>query len=106
VRHGPPRHGSDRIAPLIVAIVNRAREQGELRQDFESTDVPLTQVALTALMDHTRHVEPMTYRRYLTLIFDGMRRDRGPVSTLPVDALSIDQTHAAFTRRSETTRRW
>ena len=87
---------SARIAPLIVAIVERAREHGTLRADFEGTDLPMIQLALTTLMDATRAIEPALYRRYLTIFFDGMRGDRGPTSGLPVEALSVEKAGLAF----------
>jgi AcrR family transcriptional regulator len=87
---------SARIAPLIVALVERAREDGKLRADFEGTDLPMIQLALTTLMDATRSVEPSLYRRYLAIFLDGMRGDRGPTSELAVAALSLEGAGQAF----------
>jgi AcrR family transcriptional regulator len=87
---------SARIAPLIFAIVERAREHGKLRADFEPTDLPMIQLALTTLMDATRSFEPSLYRRYLAIFLDGMRSDRGPTSQLPVAALSVERAGDAF----------
>jgi AcrR family transcriptional regulator len=87
---------SARIAPLILAIVERAREHGTLRPDFQGTDLPMIQLSLTTLMDATRSFEPSLYRRYLAMFLDGMRGDRGPTSELPVEALSIDAAGQAF----------
>src|SRR3954453_18066894 len=87
---------SARIAPLIVALVERARADGKLRSDFESTDLPMIQLALTTLMDATRSFEPSLYRRYLAIFLDGMRGDRGPTSALPVAALSVERAGEAF----------
>ena len=83
----------DRIAPLVSAIVNRAKEQGALRGDFDSTDAIFIQVALAAVMAGTRGISPALYRRYLTMFFDGIRAHRASLSELPVQALSVDQTH-------------
>jgi AcrR family transcriptional regulator len=83
----------DRIAPLVGAIVDRAKEQGVLRSDFDSTDAIFIQVALAGVMDGTRGISPALYRRYLTMFLDGIRTDRGPLSELPLPALSVDQTH-------------
>src|SRR3954449_5029784 len=87
---------SARIAPLIVALVQRAREDGKLRADFEGTDLPMIQLALTTLMDATRSFEPALYRRYLAIFLDGMRGDRGTTSELPVAALSLERAGEAF----------
>src|SRR3954454_21498039 len=91
---------SARIAPLILAIVERAREHGTLRPDFQGTDLPMIQVSLTTLIDATRAVEPSLYRRYLAIFLDGMRGDRGPTSELPVEAPSIQAAGQAFAPRA------
>jgi hypothetical protein len=88
-----PGRSRDRIAPLVGAIVDRAKEQGVLRSDFDSTDAIFIQVALAAVMDGTRGISPALYRRYLTMFLDGIRADRGALSDLPVSALTVDQTH-------------
>ena len=87
----------DRIAPLVNAIIDRAKTQGVLRPDAEGTDAIFIQVALTAVMDSTRDVEPTLYRRYLTIFLDGICADRGPLTPLPVAALTTGQTHAIMT---------
>ena len=87
----------DRIAPLVNAIIDRAKTQGALRPDVDGTDAIFIQVALTAVMDSTREVEPTLYRRYLTIFLDGMRADRGPLTALPVAALNTEQTHSTMT---------
>jgi AcrR family transcriptional regulator len=87
----------DRNAPLVNAVVDRAKAAGCLRPEFEGTDLVFIQVALTALMDRTRDIDPALYRRYLTIFLDGVRADRGPLSELPVAALSTDETHTVMT---------
>lgn len=87
-----------RIAPLITSLVERARAAGVVRADLEQTDVVLLQVALAAVVEATRGVEPELYRRYLALVLDGIRADRA-LTPLPVAALTAEQTHAAMTRR-------
>ena len=86
----------DRIAPLVEAIVERARASGDLRPDFTATDAIFIQLALHGVMDRTRGMNPELYRRYLTMILDGIRAD-GPDSELPVGPLSVEQTHSVMT---------
>jgi hypothetical protein len=86
----------DRIAPLVSSIVDRAKEAGVLRSDFDSTDAIFIQVALAAVMDKTRGISPVLYRRYLTMFLDGVRADKGTLSELPVPSLSVDQTHRSM----------
>lgn len=86
----------NRITPLLDAIVERARDQGTLRRDFSTTDIIFLQYALGALMDRTRHTQPALYRRYLTMFLDGIRTDRAPLTHLPVNPLSVDETQATM----------
>ena len=101
-----PDHGltrvalaTERIAPLITAIVDRARRQGKLRPDFADTDLPLIQLALGTIIDRTRTTQPKLYRRYLTMFLDGMRADGGPISPLPVKPMSHAQAQTAMLRK-------
>jgi AcrR family transcriptional regulator len=89
----------DRIAPLIQALVDRAKEQGTVRPDLEQSDLIFIQAGLSAIMDRSRTVEPELYHRYLTLFLDGIRADRSTLTPLPVAALTADRTHQAMTRR-------
>ena len=86
----------DRISPLLEALVDRARQQGHLRPDFDATDIVFLQYALGALMDRTREVEPNLYRRYLTMFLDGIRADRKTLTDLPVGPLKVDATQAVM----------
>jgi AcrR family transcriptional regulator len=88
----------DRIAPLMTKLVDRAKQQGVVRPDFDQTDLVFMQVALSAIMDTTRAVAPDIYSRYLSLFLDGIRTDRQTLSPLPA-ALSANQTHVAMTRK-------
>jgi AcrR family transcriptional regulator len=86
----------NRITPLLDAIVDRAKDHGMLRDDFATSDIVFLQYALGALMDRTRHTEPDLYRRYLTMFLDGIRADRAPLTDLPVNPLSADETQATM----------
>jgi hypothetical protein len=87
----------DRIAPLLTALVDRAKGQAAVRSDFDQTDIIFLQVALSAVMDSTRTVAPDLYRRYLTIFLDGMRSDRDALTPLPTRVLTADQAHSAMT---------
>jgi AcrR family transcriptional regulator len=91
----------DRIAPLIETIVDRAKDQGVVRPDLEQSDLIFTQVALSAVMDASRTVQPDLYRRYLTIFLDGIRANRGSFTRLPAPALDAQQTHRAMTRKRD-----
>ncbi|MCW8379762.1 TetR/AcrR family transcriptional regulator [Streptomyces justiciae] len=85
----------DRFTPVADALIARAQEAGRLRDDIETTDFPVIQIMLGSVSRHSGALAPELWRRYLTLILDGMRRDRPGPSPLPVRALEpheFDQT--------------
>jgi AcrR family transcriptional regulator len=88
-----------RIAPLVAALVQRAKDRGVVRRDLEPTDVIFLQAGLSAILEATRDVAPNLYERYLTMFLDGIRADRGAGTPLPAEALSSELTHAAMTGR-------
>lgn len=86
-----------RIAPLITQLVDKAQEQGVIRPDLDQSDIVFVQVGLSAIMNRSRTIEPGLYRRYLTLFLDGIRTDRTEFTSLPIAALTAEQTHSAMT---------
>ena len=87
----------DRIAPLISKLVRRAVQAGVVRPDLDQSDLVFLQLGLSAIMNSTRAVAPHLYKRYLTLILDGIRTDRSEFTPLPRKALSAARTHRAVT---------
>jgi len=88
----------DRIAPIITALVARAKQQGVVRPDFDQSDLIFLQVALSAIMDRSRSVAPELYHRYLVMFLDGITTRRDGFSPLPAAPLSPERTHEAMTR--------
>ena len=76
-----------RNAPMIERLVERAQAAGQLRADIRQTDVPFIVFVLTEATQLSRAVNPEIWRRYLTLILDGMRPARDGVTPLPVPAM-------------------
>jgi AcrR family transcriptional regulator len=85
----------ERMAPLVHALVERARASGQLRPDVEGTDLPLIHVMLGGIVDFTRDVDPETWRRMLAIIVDGLRA-REPLTPLEARALDPDQVERAM----------
>jgi len=88
-------YGRDRVAyareqmrPVITKLVERAQAAGELRDDFRATDVPLIAYMLAAVAEYASYAQPEVWRRYLTLIIDGLRPSRDGVTPLPTPSLS------------------
>jgi AcrR family transcriptional regulator len=86
----------DRIKPLVDELVVRAQAAGELRADAHGTDLPLIHLMLCAVVDYTREVEPEVWRRFLTIVIDGLRTRRDAPSPLPHEALDQQQVDSAM----------
>jgi AcrR family transcriptional regulator len=89
----------DRIAPILVALIDNAKAQGVVRPDFDQSDLIFLQLGLSAIMEQTREVSPDLYRRYLAMMLDGIRADGQSRPKLPVKPLSVNDTHRAMTRQ-------
>jgi AcrR family transcriptional regulator len=97
--HGHQRVASarDRIAPLVEALVARAHAAGQLRKDFQTTDTPIIQLALTAVIEYAGDVEPDLWRRYLAVMLDGLRAEAARTPMAPA-ALQQDQLDVVMSR--------
>lgn len=91
-------HGKDRVAaarerltPAVSAVLTRAQQAGQLRDDIEPSDFPLIQLMLGAVTQHSRNVTPELWKRYLTLMLDGLRPERDHPTPLAHPALDQDE---------------
>jgi AcrR family transcriptional regulator len=91
-------YGRDRVwyarqrnAPLVSRLVERAQAAGQLRPDLRPTDIPFIIFVLTEAAHFARQTSPEIWRRYLTLVLDGLRPQRDGVTPLPVPALNPDE---------------
>jgi AcrR family transcriptional regulator len=73
-------HGRERISrvrerlnPVGDALVERAQQAGRMRPDVRGSDLALAQVAIGAVVDFTRPVEPNAWRRLFAILIDGLR---------------------------------
>jgi len=96
-------HGRDRVAqarallaPLVSELVRRAQAAGELRADVEPTDVPVITLMLSLVADYAADVVPELWRRYLTIVLDGLRARREEPTATAVDALDFDELGQAM----------
>ncbi|BBZ29828.1 putative transcriptional regulator, TetR family protein [Mycolicibacterium madagascariense] len=84
-----------RLDPLVSTLVERAREDGHLRPEVAPSDMPIVGLLAGTVGEWAGHVEPELWRRYVTLLLDGMRyRERQ--DRLAVDALADEQMDAAM----------
>jgi AcrR family transcriptional regulator len=91
-------YGGDRVwyarqrnAPLVTRLVERAQAAGQLRSDLRPTDIPFILFVLTEAAQFAKRVSPQIWRRYLTLVLDGLRPEREDVTPLPVPAMLPDE---------------
>ena len=80
------------IAPLAAQILQRAKDAGAVRSDFELTDLPMIQLAIGTIAESSRDVAPDVWRRMMTLVIDGLRPERAQ-SELEPAALDQDQAN-------------
>ncbi len=63
----------DRLYAAIGGLVDRARQDGAVRDDVTATDVILLMCAPNHVVEHVPDAPPELWRRYLHVIFDGLR---------------------------------
>jgi AcrR family transcriptional regulator len=80
------------IAPLASQVLQRAKDAGVVRGDFELTDLPMIQLAIGTIAEASRDVAPDVWRRMMSLVIDGLRADRAQ-SGLEPPALDQDQAN-------------
>jgi AcrR family transcriptional regulator len=87
--HGRDRtgHARARMQPLVTALVERAQQDGQLRADIRPTDMLFIEFMISAAASYAEPVRPEIWRRYLTLITDGLRPARSDSTPLPEPAL-------------------
>ena len=77
-----------RLLPVVIQLVARAQADGSVRADLSPTDIPLIEFMLAMLAEYAYPVRPDVWRRYLTIILDGLRPERATVTPLPAPPLS------------------
>ena len=86
-----------RIRPVLHGLIERAKEQGTLRSDFTSEDLPLVFWTAGRVIETTASVAPEYWRRYLALLLDGLRAEAA--TALPQPPLTRAQLERAAGRR-------
>jgi AcrR family transcriptional regulator len=94
-------YARDRMRPVISKLVERAQASGDLRQDFQATDVKMIAFMLASVAEYAAAAAPEVWRRYLTMIVDGLRPARDGVTELPVPAPTIVDLADLMTARGQ-----
>jgi AcrR family transcriptional regulator len=61
-----------RIAPAITQLIERAQRDGFLRDDVVSADFAILEMMISSLGCMTEEFSPDLWRRYLTIVLDGL----------------------------------
>ncbi|NVI87622.1 TetR/AcrR family transcriptional regulator [Actinomadura sp. BRA 177] len=73
----------------LVQVIDRAKEAGTLREDFEPQDVVTLMWAMSQVIRESTDVAPEVWRRYLAFFLDGLRAEAA--HPLPAPALTREQ---------------
>jgi hypothetical protein len=75
------------MVPVVTRLLDRAQATGQVRADLSPTDVPFMGLMLSITARYAGEFRPDIWRRYLTLLIDGLRPSREDITPLPVPAL-------------------
>lgn len=87
----------ERLTPAVGAVLERAQRAGVVRGDIVHTDFPLIQLMLGAVSQHSQAVSPELWKRYLTIVLDGLRQDRKQPTPLPHPPLGLEELERTMT---------
>lgn len=88
----------ERIKPAIERLIERARAAGVLREGIAPSDFFVLVSMVETIAAFARPVDPEVWRRYMTIVLDGVRADcvpRDPLTIPPLDDDAIDRAKAA-----------
>jgi AcrR family transcriptional regulator len=77
---------------LLIAVIDRAKAQGTLREDFVGEDLVLLLIATATIMHVTRADAPDAWRRFVALALDAFARQGAP--RLPEPPSTAQMTRA------------
>jgi AcrR family transcriptional regulator len=81
LQHPAVRAGIDRLCEVVETLASRARGQGVIRPDITGPDIVLLLAGVQQTAAPLAGTHPQLWRRYLGLVFDGMRAQ--PAQPLP-----------------------
>jgi AcrR family transcriptional regulator len=84
----------EKMFPLATVLVARARESGQLRADAAAQDIPMLQLMIGTIIDLSRDFEPDLWRRFLSIVLQGLRAEPGPPEPLETAPPGPDRMQA------------
>jgi AcrR family transcriptional regulator len=89
----------DTIRPIASQLLRRAQEAGAVREDLRDFDMPMLQLAVALIADQSRDVAPEYYQRLLTVLLDGLARERSEPTPMQAPPLEPEQFLTIMSRR-------
>jgi len=93
---GRVAEAKNRMIPLAIELVRRAKESGSLRADFEATDLAVIHMMIGSVAEYTQDVRPDLWKRYLGVLLDGLRADCDRKNPLSPQALGFEGLDVAM----------
>lgn len=97
--------GAERLAelraemvPIAAGIIERARTAGELRADFDVSDLPVVMLMIRTAVDLTRDTSPDAWRRFAQIVLQGLRPAGRQVEPFAVGPIGTEQINAVVQR--------
>ena len=80
----------EQIQGALNDLVARAQQEGDLRPDATTTDIGVLEIAAVGIVELTASAGPEIWRRYLSIILDGLRA-RPTGTTIPLEQPALDE---------------
>lgn len=88
----------DRVKETLEDLVSRAQAAGDLRRDVVPTDIGVLLISGVGVVDFTAPADPDVWRRYVTVLLDGLRaRPAHGNTVLAVAPLDEEQIEGCMT---------
>ena len=88
------------MGPLLDRMVERAREQGVVRDDLAVGDLSMAMWSFAPIFEATADVAPQAWRRHLQILLDGMRPEAAtPQAVRPLAPRQIERAMEALRER-------
>lgn len=84
------------MVPVARDLIDRAHASGQLRADFDVSDLPVLVLMIRTAVDVTRTSAPEVWRRFAGIAIQGIRAAGAPLEPLAVAPIGIDRIDAVM----------
>jgi AcrR family transcriptional regulator len=86
------------LVPIAAGLIDRARAAGQLRADFDVSDLPVLLLMVRTALDLTRDAAPDAWRRFAQIALEGVRPQGSPVEPFTVAPIGFDRINEIVQR--------